>query len=50
MHWGTFKQASYSIVGEDGGCWVSEVRAGVSENLEGVNIILHRHYFPHAQP
>ena len=30
MHWDTFKQASYSTVGGDGGCRVSEIRAGTT--------------------
>ena len=30
MHWDTFKQDNYSIVGGDGGCRVGKVRAGTT--------------------
>ena len=29
MHWNTFKQDNYSIVGGDGGCRGGEVRVGL---------------------
>ena len=30
MHWDTFKQDNYSIVGGDGGCMVDEVQVGTT--------------------
>ena len=33
MHWDTFKQDSYSAVGGDAGCMVSEVRAGITSPM-----------------
>ena len=33
MHWDTFKQDNYSIVGGDGGCRVGEVRAGTTSHM-----------------
>ena len=33
MHWYTLKQDNYSTVGEDGGCRVSEVRAGTTSTI-----------------
>ena len=30
MHWDTFKQDNYIIVGGDGGCRVSEIRTGTT--------------------
>ena len=33
MHWDTFEQDHYSIVGWDGGCRVGEVRAGTTSPI-----------------
>ena len=33
MHWDTFKQDNYSTLGGDGGCRVSEVRAGTASPM-----------------
>ena len=33
MHWDTFKQHNYGIVGGDGGCRVGEVRAGTTSPI-----------------
>ena len=33
MHWGTFNQDNYTTVGGDGGCRVSEVRAGTTSPM-----------------
>ena len=30
MHWDTFKQDNYCMVGGDGGCRVGEVQAGIT--------------------
>ena len=35
MHWDTFKQDIYSIVGGDGRCRVGEVRAGTTSPMSG---------------
>ena len=33
MHWDAFKQDNYSTAGGDGGCRVSEVRAGATSPM-----------------
>ena len=37
MHWDTFKQDNYSTMGGDGGCRVSEVRAGTTSPIPDHN-------------